>query len=106
MPSITLADIQAAADKKYGPLVVDLGDKTVEMRNPLKLSKASREKLSALDTQDDIDAKLVAIVRIACSAPDAKALLAVVGDDLTVLAEIVKEWTGSAQVGEASTSAN
>src|SRR3954468_15735168 len=104
MPSITLADIQAAADKKYGPLVVDLGGKKVEMRNPLKLSKADRAKLAELDSEDDVEEKLASIVRMACMAADAKALLAAVGDDLPVLAEIVKEWTGSAQVGEASPS--
>lgn len=105
MPSITLADIQAAADKKYGPLVVDLGDRKVEMRNPLRLPKVKRDQLAALDGDDsDVDAKLASIVKIACSAADAKALLAAVGDDLPALAEIVSEWTGSAQVGEASPS--
>lgn len=105
MPSITLADIQAAADEKYGPLLVDLGDKTVEMRNPLRLTKAKRDELAALDkAAGDVDSKLATIVKIACSPADAKALLAAVGDDLPALAEIVSEWTGSAQVGEASPS--
>jgi hypothetical protein len=106
MPSITLADIQAAADKKYGPLVVDLGnDKSVTMRNPLRLPKAKRAALAALDGDGaDVDAKLAEIVKIACAPADAKALLSAVGDDLPALAEIVSEWTSSAQVGEASPS--
>lgn len=105
MPSITLADIQAAADRKYGPLVVDLGDRKVELVNPIRLSKEKRDKLTSIDDQTDVDKKLAAIVRLACSPADAKALLAAVGSDLAALAEIVSQWTQAAQVGEASPSA-
>ena len=104
MPSITLADIQAAADKKYGPLVVDLGDKKVELVNPIRLSKEKRDRLTTLDEETDVDKKLASIVRLACTPQDAKALLAAVGNDLASLAEIVTEWSKAAQVGEASPS--
>lgn len=101
MPSFTLADIQAAADKKYGPMVIDLGDSKVELVNPIRMSKDKRDKLTALDTEEDVDKKLAAIVRLACSQRDAKALLDAVGSDLGALAEIVTEWSKSSQVGEA-----
>lgn len=106
MPSITLADIQAAADRKYGPLLIDLGDggDPIELPNPLRLTKAKRDKLAALDDEGDVDERLAEIVKIAARPADAKRLLAVVGDDLPMLAEIVNNWTSSAQVGEASPS--
>jgi hypothetical protein len=107
MPSITLADIKRSADKKYGPLVIeDVPGGPVELVNPLRLSKVKRDKLSKIDeVEGDVEKKLTDIITLAVVKPaDAKRLLAEVGDDLTVLADICQKWTGSAQVGEASPS--
>jgi hypothetical protein len=103
MPSITLADIQAAADKKYGPLVIELPDGPVTLVNPLRMNKAARDKLTKLDDIEDPEEKLQTAIRIGAKAADAKRLLAAV-TDLATLAEIVTQWTSSAQVGEASPS--
>lgn len=106
MPSFTLADIQAAADEKYGPTVIELGDGSdVELVNPLRLPKVARDKLGKLDEIKDPDEKLSAAIKIAARPADAKRLLAAV-TDLATLAEIVTTWTKTAQVGEASPSAS
>lgn len=102
MPKITLADIQKAADKKYGPLVIagiEGGD--ITLVNPLRLPKEKRDAMTALDDVEDVDAKLRTLVELAASPEDAKRLLDAVGDDLAVLAELVGDYTGTAQVGEA-----
>ena len=107
MPKVTLASIRDAADKKYGPYVIEVDGGDVTLVNPLRMSKAKRKKLEELDKVEDLDTdeKLAETIRIACSAADAKRLLAAVGDDLALLAEIVKAWGATAKVGEASPSA-
>ena len=109
MPSFTLADIQAAADKKYGPTVIELPDGPVEMVNPIRLSKEKRKALADLDKADeagdiDVDEKLAELLKIAMSASDAKKLSAAVKGDLAQLKEIVDRWSESSQPGEASPS--
>ena len=105
MPSFTLADIQAAADKKYGPVTITLeGDDVVTLTNPLRLSKANRDKLQALDDEDDVEIKLTGVIKAVASQADAKRLLAAVGGDLATLAQIVTDWQEATQVGEASPS--
>lgn len=108
MPKFTLADIREAAEKKYGPFVIELEDGDVTLVNPLKMSKANRKKLTALDDGDDsdVDEKLAATIRLATTPAEAKRLLAAVGDDLPTLAQIVRDWTATAQAGEASPSAS
>lgn len=103
MPKITLADIQEAADKKYGPLVIEgIEGGDVTLVNPLRLPKKKRQAMTALDGSDgDVDDKLVEIVRLAASKGDADRLLKAVGDDLAALAEIMADYMGAAQVGEA-----
>ena len=110
MPSITLADIQAAADRKYGPLVIELADGPVELVNPIRLSKEKRKKLTTINDGTEsgdvegVEDKLADVIRLAMKPAEAKRLLAAVGGDLAQLKEIVETWTASAQVGEASPS--
>jgi len=107
MPKVTLASIRDAADKKYGPYIIeDIEGGDVTLMNPLKLSKAKRKKLAELDSEGEVDDKLADTIRLAASAADAKRLLAAIGDDLPLLAEIVKAWGATARVGEASPSAS
>lgn len=103
MPSFTLEDIQSAADKKYGPLIIEIPSGPVELVNPLRLPKEKRDQLNKLDAIEDPDEKLAAAIRLAATPADAKRLLAAV-TDLATLAEIVVMWTSAAQVGEASPS--
>lgn len=110
MPSITLADIQTAADKKYGPLVIeDIPGGPVELVNPIRLSKEKRAKLKDLDKADeageiDVDEKVAECIRLAANPADAKRLLAALGGDLAQLKEVIEQWSSSGQSGEASPS--
>lgn len=109
MPTITLQDIRDAADKKYGPLIIEgVEGGAVTLLNALRLSKEKRAALSALDDQDDIDVqdKLEQIIRLAAATEDdANRLLAEFGEDLGQLAEALGHYTGKTQLGEASPSA-
>lgn len=108
MATISLQDIRDAADRKYGPLViegVEGGD--VTLLNALRLSKDKRMALAALDDEDDLDIqdKLEQIIRLAAaSTDDADRLLGAFGDDLGQLAETLQSYSGKTQLGEASTS--
>lgn len=115
MAHFTLDSIRDAAETKYSSTDIELKDGTeVKLLNPLRLSKAKRKKLmniqSELDSDDDEDAKdqedvmADAIILVAEDEKLAKALLAEVGDDMAILAEIFSLYTGDAQVGEASAS--
>lgn len=107
MPSITLADIQAAADKKYGPLVIsDVPGGPVELINPIRLSKEKRAALTALDKADeagdiDVDEKVAECIKLATKPADAKRLLTALGGDLAQLKEVIEQWAEGGQVGEA-----
>jgi hypothetical protein len=49
MPSITMADIQAAADEQYGPLTLDdIPGGVIRLLPLIRLSKAKRDEIVAL----------------------------------------------------------
>lgn len=121
---VTLDDIRAAAERKYGDYEVDLGqDRVLVLSNPLRLPKAKRKDLFALidkvqadDTgpdadedrpsqADEIEGQLGAvrdILRlIADRAEYAEELITAIGDDLPMLMEIFEGYMGVAQPGEA-----
>lgn len=110
MASYSLDDIRAAAERKYGSTDISLGDDTVRLLNPLRLPKARRDALLALQEEmgnDDADqAELLAqaIRTIAESEKAAEKLLEAVDGDLAILAEIFGHYGESTQVGEASAS--
>lgn len=111
--SVSLADLQAASQEKWGDFVIeDLG---VTLRHALRLSKAERKKLSQLqDAESDGDEdeevvlnRLRKTVEIVAQTPEqGKKLLAAVGDDVTLLATILEQYTEATQMGEASDSEN
>lgn len=111
MASYTLDDIRAAAEARYGSTDITLGEHVVRLLNPLRLSKARREELAAL--QDEINAdgadqeELLAhaIRLVAESEAAANALLEEVGEDLAVLAQVFELYGRGTQAGEASASA-
>ncbi|MFC3504451.1 phage tail assembly protein [Micromonospora krabiensis] len=103
-----LDDIRAAAEAKYGSLDIEVGDKTVRLLNALRLPKAKRDQIAAL--QDSLKAEgadqeeiMRELIRVAA---DTKAggdlLVKAIGDDLTVMAEVLAEYGKRTQVGEAS----
>ena len=111
MPSVTLDDIQAAADRKYGPFTVDMGDgQTCTLLNALRLSKDKRKKVLKLQDLQDEDAEnvedhLIEMVRLtAQSKADADRLLKAIGNDLALLAEILEQYGKASELGEASAS--
>lgn len=114
---VTLDDIRAAAEAKYGSFDIELGEgRTLIMRNPLRLTKAERAELGDLQSdvnkddetesadQEEVFAKIITLV--AANKATAEEFLAAVGDDLTVLVETIQGYQKAAQMGEASASAN
>ncbi|NEA50457.1 phage tail assembly protein [Streptomyces sp. SID10815] len=110
MASFSLDDIRAAAEARYGSTDIELADRTVRLLNPLRLSKAKRDDLSALQDHlgaDGADQEALmseAIRLVAESDSAADALLDVVNGDLALLAEIFDRYGKGTQVGEASAS--
>ncbi|MGW3336210.1 phage tail assembly protein [Streptomyces sp. NPDC001009] len=110
MASFSLDDIRAAAERRYGSTDITIGDEVVRLLNPLRLPKAKRDALLALQDQmgnDDADqAELLsdAIRTVAASPEGADHLLTEVGGDLAILAEIFGHYGESTQSGEASAS--
>jgi len=111
LASYTLDDIRAAADAKYASTDIDLGSgDVVHLVNPLRLPKASRDALHALQDsleRDDADQQALledAIRLVSDNGQKADALLTAIGGDLAILAEIFETYSKSTQVGEASAS--
>lgn len=111
MASFSLDDIRTAAEAKYGSTDIDLGDgRVVVLQNPLRLGKKDRDALTGLQDKleapdaDQVDVLGDAILLVAKDKAVAKDLLAAIGDDLAVLAEIFEQYTKGSQVGEASAS--
>jgi hypothetical protein len=107
MANFSLDDIRAAAEKKYGATVIDLGGETITLLNPLRVSKENREELLALEREDDLDVEdstKRALELMVKSPGDYKRLISHFGGDLGMLATIMETHTASAQVGEASAS--
>ena len=119
MASFTLDDIRSAADKKYASTEIKVSEEmTVVLLNPMKLCKEKREALVAINSElivpegeepnpdmDQVDIFQRAIALVAAAPEQAKALLDLVGDDLSVLAEIFETYGQAQQAGEASASA-
>ncbi|MEU5403713.1 phage tail assembly protein [Streptomyces sp. NPDC005963] len=112
MASFSLDDIRAAADAKYSSTDIYVDEKTtVHLLNPLRLPKEKRQRLVGLQDELERDGSeqeqvIADAIRLVADHPKkAEALLAVVGDDLAVLAEIFEVYGKGAQVGEASASA-
>lgn len=117
MPQVSLADIQKAAEQKYGDYTIDLGGgRLLTLRNALRLPKDQRDRLAQLQRQittaqdgdQDLDALIDTVrdaVRLLVDSPElAEELLDAVGDDLPVLLEVFAGYQESAQPGEASPS--
>lgn len=109
MASFTLDDIRAAADAKYASTDIQVGSKTVELVNPLRLTKDKRDALLAIQDQlgEDADQQAVledALRLVAKTPAQAETLIKAIGGDLPVLAEVFTNYTKSTQVGEASAS--
>jgi hypothetical protein len=111
MATFTLDHFRAAAEAKYGSTDIDLGNgEILSLVNPLRLPKEKRETLSNIQERaneegaDQGDVMREAIRIVASDAEKAERFLAIVGDDLAMLATVFTTYTEGAQVGEASAS--
>lgn len=115
--SITLDAIRAAADAKYGSYDIALDDpkNPIRLLNPLRLSAEARKHLKELQSRTDSDevadedeAKIFEdMIRTVAETPgQGDALVAEIGGDLGILAEVINGYGENTQVGEASASAN
>ncbi|MEV1109935.1 phage tail assembly protein [Micromonospora sp. NPDC049751] len=110
MATITLDSIRAAAEAKYGSLDIELGDETVRLLNPLRLSKANRDALLAVQSRlnaedDDADQGelLTEALRLVVDGKTkADKLIKALGGDLALLAEVFESYVKGTQAGEAS----
>jgi hypothetical protein len=109
--TLTLDDIRAAAEAKYGSLPIELPTCVVKLLNPLRMSKKNRDALTAVQEKlgedgADQEALLREALSLVCeNGPQAKALLKEVGDDLAVMATIFERYVEGTSSGEASPSA-
>lgn len=112
MAKFTLDDIRAAAEAKYGATEIEVDGKTVRLLNALRLPKAKRDELLAMQNDEEgnekeevADEELHKIIELVAETEEqAIRLIDAVGDDLGVLAEIVETYTKGTQAGEASPS--
>jgi hypothetical protein len=107
MSAYELDDIKKAAEKKYGSTNIKIGGGVeVVLLNPLKLSKATRKKLSQVQENldegaDEVDALVEALKLIVATPAMVDKLLDAVGDDAATLAEIFSIYQENSQPGEA-----
>jgi Mycobacteriophage tail assembly protein len=121
MMKVTLEDLRAAADAKYGDYEIDLGEQgSVVLRNALRLPAAQRRELGALQDRlngdggkstadqfgDMAETIKEVVLLLATSTPAARKLLVKVGDDLALLLELFAGYQEHTQPGEASSSAS
>lgn len=114
MPQVTLADIQAAADKKYGDYVIELEDGKVALPSLLRLPPAKRAEFMAVaeeikgtsealkaDPGADVAAPLERALRAATRTKrDGDRLIKACGGDPAVLMEIFGSYARATQPGE------
>ncbi|GLZ81410.1 hypothetical protein Afil01_62170 [Actinorhabdospora filicis] len=107
----TLDDIRNAAEARYGSTDIAIDEaRTVRLLNPLRLPRARRDELAALQEaiqaegadQEKAITDMIRCVAETRSAGDA--LIKATGGDLAVLATIIERYSEGAQVGEASAS--
>ena len=109
---ITLDDIRAAAEAKYGSYVIVEDGHKIELRNVMRLSADARDRISALQDemqgedlqrpQEEILAEFLAI--LCATEGQAKKLTEAVGGDLAIMSIIFDGYTEATQLGEAEPS--
>ncbi len=119
MAKVSLEHLQQAADHKYEGLTIEgIPGGDVKLLSPLKMSKAKRQKLVEAiksakqdvvdEAEDQVEQSIDRLHRVLrLGAEDQSAadrLLKTVGQDLTVLLELVSEYSAAAQPGEAAPS--
>lgn len=105
MASFTVADITAAADKKYASTEFPFGDDVLVLRNALRLTKEERKAMTSIQEsiKDDPDAGLEEALLLAAKdkAVAKKFLKEVVKGETAILATVFDLYTGQTELGEA-----
>jgi hypothetical protein len=105
----TLANIRAAADKKFGHTEID----GVILLNPLRLSEEKRAEMTALfaelrsEAEDKRSQQAVledVLLTVAKTEASGKKLVKEIGGDLAVLLEVIASYSQETEAGEASAS--
>lgn len=110
--SVTLDSIRKAADAKYGSYDIVLSDETTtKLLNPLRLSEEKRAELKQIqgelsasveeEDSDQIALFQKALMCVAETNGQGERLVAEVGRDLALLAEIFNGYSEGTQAGEA-----
>lgn len=108
--TFSLDSLREAADKEYAGLTLELGaDKTVELKNPLRLTKEERkqfENLTDSKKSKDLTAEQVfeGIWEVLAGKAGSKDLIEALGDDTALHATLLKQVTNGVELGEASPS--
>lgn len=112
MATISLEEIQADAQERYGDLNIETGTETLVLRNALRLSKEARAELFGLfdkreENEDapaeDIEDVFDDVLRLVASKAHAAKLLKY---DAPTKAVIFERYSKATQAGEASSSEN
>lgn len=111
----SLDDIKAAADKKYGSLIITLADGSdLELKNVLRLKKDKRDQVQALqarlaeeddeekDAEDQFEVLTDMLRAVATEPKLVDQFLNDIDNDLGVVATVFNEYVEGTQVGEAS----
>lgn len=120
MPSFSLNDLNAAADKQYGNFEIQLdGGETLVFLNPLRLPKDRRTRMTKLFLNTEIESRLEeeptldmydlyreAFEIAAFNKETFKKLDKAVGDSPAKWTLLFKEFNGTSDLGEASASGN
>lgn len=105
--TMTLDQIRDAADKKYGATVVDLGDgETVELRNPLRLSKEARDKITSIkeDEYDDVLDYFREVFEAVAGKVSTRKLVKALDGDVALYVTLFENYMSGVELGEASPS--
>lgn len=116
MSTFTLADIKAAAERKYGSTTIPLPDRELVLRNSLSLSDAEYVELTAVQERFDATAEsempisamrelLVRTLELWAGGP-VDDLVDALGGDLAQLTELMVTHAAGTQMGEATSSAS
>lgn len=113
MATITLDSIRDAIERKYQPIIIDMGDDGLcALRQALRLPESDRRVLADAQSQmsDSTDEDVIKsalrtiLYLVAENDSQADKLVAWTGGELLPLIEIVQAYAEASQVGEASPS--
>lgn len=121
MPNVfTLDAMREELDRKYAPVVIEIGDEKVELRSLLRLKSGPRkevatklEDLKKLNESDDDEGMSLTELDSATSlaeeilyhvADKPDKLIDALDGDMSLIMQVFEAWMGDTQAGEADSS--